>query len=172
MGFPDSSVGKTCNEEDSGFWAVKICWRRDRLPTPVFLGFPSDSASKESTCNAGDLGLIPGLGRSPGEGKGYPLWYSALENSMDCIVQGVTKSQIWLRNFHFSRLMNQTLMIETPEIPLIPILFTRLQVPTIGSHQSAISKQCLTSTSSTFCPSYNILSLSKSHNCIHLSIGL
>ena len=46
---------------------------RDRLPTPVFLGFPCGSAGKESTCNAGDLGLIPELGRSPGEGKGYPL---------------------------------------------------------------------------------------------------
>ena len=53
-------------------------WRRDRLPTPVFLGFPCGSAGKESTCNAGDLGLILGWGRSPGEGKGYPLQYSGL----------------------------------------------------------------------------------------------
>ena len=53
---------------------------------------PSSSAGKESTCNAGDLGLTPGLGRSPGEGKGYPLQYSGLENSMDCIIYGVTKS--------------------------------------------------------------------------------
>ena len=44
---------------------------RDRLPTPVFLGFSCGSAGKESACNAGDLGLIPGLGISPGEGKGY-----------------------------------------------------------------------------------------------------
>ena len=51
-------------------------WRRDRLPTPVFLGFPFGSAGKESTCNVGDLGLIPGLGRSPGEGVGYALQYS------------------------------------------------------------------------------------------------
>ena len=65
---------------------------RDRLPTPVFLDFPCGSAGKESACNAGDLGSIPGLGRSPGEGKGYPLKYSGLENSMDCIVHGVTKS--------------------------------------------------------------------------------
>ena len=55
---------------------------RDRLPTPVFLGFPAGSVSKESTCNAGDLGLIPGLGRSPGEGKGYLLQYSGLEKSI------------------------------------------------------------------------------------------
>ena len=50
----------------------KIQWRRDRLPTPVFLGFPCGSAGKESACNAGDLGSIPGLQRSHGEGKGYP----------------------------------------------------------------------------------------------------
>ena len=48
-------------------------------------GFPGGSAGKESTCNVGDLGLIPGLGRSPGEGKGYLLQYSGLENSSDCI---------------------------------------------------------------------------------------
>ena len=59
------------------------------LPTPVLLGFPSVTAGKESTCNAGDLGLIPGLGRCSGEGYGYPLQYSCLENSMDCIVHGV-----------------------------------------------------------------------------------
>ena len=76
-------------------------WRRDRLPTPVFLGFPGDSAGKESTCNVGDLGSIPGLGRSPGEGKGYPLQYSGLENSMDCMVYGVAKSRTRLSDFHF-----------------------------------------------------------------------
>ena len=51
------------------------------------------SVGKESACNAGDLGLIPGLGRSPGEEKGYPLQYSGQENSTDCIVNGVAKSQ-------------------------------------------------------------------------------
>ena len=53
--------------------------------TLVFLGFSGGSAGKESACNEGDLGLIPGLRRSPGEGKGYPIQYSGLENSMDCI---------------------------------------------------------------------------------------
>ena len=62
-------------------------WRRDGLPTPVFLGFPCGSAGKESACNVEDLSSIPGLGRSPGEGKGYPLQYSSLENSMDCIIE-------------------------------------------------------------------------------------
>ena len=57
-------------------------WRRDRLPTLVFLGFPGGSAGKESACNAEDPGSIPGLGRSPGEGKSYPLQYFGLENSM------------------------------------------------------------------------------------------
>ena len=73
-------------------WVRKIPCRRDRLPTPVFSGFPGGSAGEESASNAGDLGSIPGLGRSPGEGKGYPLQYSGLENSMDCIVHGVMKS--------------------------------------------------------------------------------
>ena len=59
------------------------------------------SAGKESACNVGDLGSIPGLGRSPGEGKGYPLQYSGLENSRDCIVHRVTKSRTQLSNLHF-----------------------------------------------------------------------
>ena len=54
-------------------------------------GFPCGSAGKESACNEGDLGSIPELGRSPGEGKGYPLQYSGLENSMDCTVPGIAK---------------------------------------------------------------------------------
>ena len=81
-------------------WVGKICWRRDRLPTPVFLGFPCGSAGKKSTCNAGDLGFIPVLGRSPGEGKGYSLQYSGLENSMDYTVHGVAKSWTRLSDFH------------------------------------------------------------------------
>ena len=82
-------------------WVRKIPWRRDRLPTAVFLSFPGDSAGKESAYNAGYLGLIPGLGRSPGEGKGYPLQYSGLENAMNCIIHGVAKSRTRLSDFHF-----------------------------------------------------------------------
>ena len=63
-------------------------------------GFPDSSAGKESARNAGDLGLIPGLGRSLGDGKGYPLQYSGLENTMNCIVHGIAKSRTQLRNFH------------------------------------------------------------------------
>ena len=83
-GFPCGSAGKesACNAGEPRFnsWVRKIPWGRGRLPTPVFLGFSCDSAGKESACNTGDLGLIPGLGRAPGEGKGYPLQYSGLEN--------------------------------------------------------------------------------------------
>ena len=97
MGFPDSSVGKesTCNAENPGSipWVGKISWKKDRLPTPVFLGFPGGPAGKESACNTGELASIPGLGRSSGEGKGYPLQCFGLKNSMDCIVHGVGKSQ-------------------------------------------------------------------------------
>ena len=58
----------------------------------MILGFPHSSVGKESDCNAGDLGSIPGLRGSPGEGKGYPHRYSGLENSMDCLVHGVAES--------------------------------------------------------------------------------
>ena len=138
--FPHSSVGEesVCNAGRPWFdpWVGKIRWRRDRLPTLVFLSFPRGSAGKESASNVGDLGSIPGLGRFSGEGKGYPLqhswgplmaqlvknlpamwetwvqslgWedplekekgyplqYSGLENSLDCIVHGVAKSQTQL----------------------------------------------------------------------------
>ena len=63
------------------------------------MGFPCGSVGKESACNAGDLGLIPGLGRSPGEGKGYSLQYSGLGNSRDCINHGVAKSRTRLSDF-------------------------------------------------------------------------
>ena len=64
------------------------------------MGFPASSIGKESVCNAGDPGCIPGSGRSPAEGMVYPLQYSSLENSMDCIVYGVTKSRTRLSSFH------------------------------------------------------------------------
>ena len=70
------------------------------MPTPVFLGFPGGSAAKESACNVGDLGSVPELGGSPREGNSYPLQYSGPENSTDCIVHGVAKSQTRLSNFH------------------------------------------------------------------------
>ena len=65
------------------------------------MGFPCGSAGKESTCNVGDLGSIPGSGRSAGGGNGYPLQYSGLENSMEHLVHGVLKSQTQLSDFHF-----------------------------------------------------------------------
>ena len=83
-----------------------------------YIGFPFGSAGKESACNAGDLSSIPGLGRYPGEGKGYPIQDSGLV--MDYIVHGVSKSQTWLSNSHTHMLdiklngtkMHQELMIE------------------------------------------------------------
>ena len=92
-GFPGSSAGSPGPSP----------LRRDRLQTPVFLGFLGGSDGKESTSNSGDLGLIPGLGRSPGEGNGNSLQYSCLENPMDrgawrATVHGVTESQTQLGN--------------------------------------------------------------------------
>ena len=92
------------------------------LPTPVFLGFPYGSASKECACSTGDLGSSLGLGRSPGEGKGYPLQYSGLENSMYCIVHEVAKSQTQLSDFHVHTQIHtniynpNTLSVKTREI--------------------------------------------------------
>ena len=109
MNLLGSSVGKepACNAGDPGSipGLALIHWRRDRLPTWPFLGFPGGSAGEESSCNAGDLGSIPRLGRSPGEGNGYLLQYSCLENSMDrevwwATVHGVAKSQTQLNDFH------------------------------------------------------------------------
>ena len=86
-------------ETPGGFLGVgKIHWRRDRLPTPGFLGFPYGSVGKESACNAGDLSSIPRSGRSTGERNGCPLQYSCPEYPMDrgawqATVHGVTKSQ-------------------------------------------------------------------------------
>ena len=80
-------------KKDQNAWRKKLKERqREMNNLTVLVGFPGGSAGKESTCNAGDTGSVPGLGRSSGEGNGYPLQYSGLENSMDCIVHGVTES--------------------------------------------------------------------------------
>ena len=102
MDFLGSSAGKesACNAGGSWFdsWVRKIPWRRDRLPTPVFLGFPGGSDSKESACNVGDLDLISDLGRSPGGGHGNPPSILAWRIPMDrgawwAAVPGVAKSR-------------------------------------------------------------------------------
>ena len=72
-----------------------------RIGYPLQSSWASLVAGKESTCNVGYLGSIPGLGRSTREGNGYPLQYSSLENSMDCLVHGIAKSQTQLSEFHF-----------------------------------------------------------------------
>ena len=91
---------------------------RRRLPAPVFLDFPGGSAGKESACNAGYPGSIPGSGRSPGEGNGSPLQYSGLENSVGFRVHGVTKSQIRLSNFHFTSGNRRPLEAGAPSRPV------------------------------------------------------
>ena len=97
------------------------------------LGFPGDSAGKEPTCNAGDLGSIPGLGRSPGEGKGYPLQYSGLENSMNCIVHGVAKSQTRLSGFHCKcyHLSQVEVFLAAQMVKILPVI-QETWVPSLG----------------------------------------
>ena len=75
---------------------------QDQESISSWKGFPDSSVGKESACNAGNPSLIPESGRSPGEGKGYPLQYSGLENSMECIVHGVSKSWTQLSDCHFT----------------------------------------------------------------------
>ena len=88
---------RSWHSHPSHLWstAIHVAW-----------GFPCGLAGNESACNVGDLRSIPGLGRSPGERKGYPLQYSGLENSMDCIVPGVAESWTPLSNFHFTSQMD------------------------------------------------------------------
>ena len=83
-------------------------WKLERICSfpKIRKAFPGGSDSKESACDEGDLGSIPGLQRSPGEGNGFPFQYSCLENPMDrgawqATVHGVTKSWTWLSDFHF-----------------------------------------------------------------------
>ena len=77
-------------------WVRKIPWRRDRLPTPVFLGFPGDSDGKESACNVQDLGSIPGLGRSAGEGIGYQLQYSWASLVLQTVKNPPATQETWV----------------------------------------------------------------------------
>ena len=106
------------------------------------MGFPCGSVGKESSCNVGDLSWIHGLGRSPGEGKGYALQYSGLENSMDCIVYGVTKSRKRLSHFHFHFQMSTGFNLKSPATfssvqSLSPV---RLFVtPRISARQASLS---------------------------------
>ena len=83
-----------CGRPRFNSWVAKMHRSRDRLPTPVFLGFPGGSSSKESVCNVGDLGSILGLGRSPGEVNSYPVRYSGLDNSMERIVHGYSLQRV------------------------------------------------------------------------------
>ena len=103
------------------------------------LGFPCGSAGKESS-QAGDLDSIPGLGRSPGEGKGYPLQYSGLENSMDSVVHGVAKSRTGPSDFHFHFLLPPT-MSTCPFSTSIPALQVGSSVPFFYICVAFISKE-------------------------------
>ena len=79
---------------------LNVCFSKIRRNFKL-RSFPVSSVGKESTCNVRDLASVPGLGRSPGEGRGYPLQYPGLENSMDGMVHGVAKSQTCLSDFYF-----------------------------------------------------------------------
>ena len=108
------------NPRDGGAWWAAIYGVAQSWTRLMWLGsskdaVPDSSVGKESTCNTGDPHSIPGLGRSSGEEKGYPLQYSGLENFMDYTVHGVAKSQTRLSDLHFTSQWNGK---ETPAINL------------------------------------------------------
>ena len=103
----------------------------------IYRGLPDSSVGKETVCNAGDPGSIPGLGRYPGKGKDYPLQYSGLENSMDCIVHGITKSCTRLSNFHFHSDISTT--EKKKDNKTISII---LGYSTTGHHVCTVNQKC------------------------------
>ena len=120
-------------------------------------GFPGGSDSKASACNAGDLGLIPGLGRSPGEGNGNPLQYSCLENPMDggawwAAVHGVAKSRTLLSHFtftfHFQALEKEMATHSSVLAWRIPGTGEPDGLPSMGSHRVGHDSNRLSSSSS------------------------
>jgi len=131
--------------EKECFHGLPIYWIIFPSPyfSPVFLSFSCGSAGKEYACNAGDLDSIPGLGRSFGEGKDYPLRYSGLENSMDCIVYGVAKSQTPLSDFHSHSLSHFLLYPHFDSWEILPV---RRRNPSSNSYH-----QLFKSTASCMC---------------------
>ena len=108
-------------------WVGKIPWRRDRPPTLVFLGFPGGWDGKEPTCNAGDLGSISGLGRSPSGGHGNSLQYACLENPMDrgawrAPVHGITKSRSQLSTARCSVCIFLSVSQFVPSLHMCPLV--------------------------------------------------
>ena len=95
-------IHQQCRRSQFNSWVGDIRWRRDKLPTSVFLGIFYGLSGKESACNVGDLGLIPGLRRSPWRRERLPIPVFWPGEFMDCIVHGFTKSHAQLNNFHFS----------------------------------------------------------------------
>ena len=120
---PDSSVGKKIHlnaGDPVQFLGQEDPLEKGQASAPVLLGFPFGSASKESACSVEDLGLIPGLGRSPGEGKGYPLQPTDLENFMDCI-QYMGLQELDMSDFHIEIFGNKNLPQESLSSKLLTI---------------------------------------------------
>ena len=109
--------------------------------TPVFLGFSGGSAGKESSCNAGDLGSIPGLERSPGEGTSYPLQFSGLENSVDCIVHGVAESQTRITSWFFEFWLGKFILGEYIKYTEIFHRYSRIFCPNLITTRFIISSK-------------------------------
>ena len=95
------------------FLDQEICWRRDRLPIPVFLGFPGSSTGKESTCNAGDTSWIPELGISSGKGIGYPLPYSWASLVAQMVKNLPAMQETWVQSLGWGDPLEESMVIRT-----------------------------------------------------------
>ena len=129
LGYSCRGFCTLCTSRDLSIYVSNLCAQNCcivLLFCSLFLGFPDISASKESACNAGDLGSIPGLGRSSEEGKGYPLQDSSLENSMDCIAHRVAKSWTGLSYFHLqcTQVLQSCLLISDSNFTDFCLLFS------------------------------------------------
>ena len=126
----------------------------------TYMGFPCGSTGKESASNAGDLGLIHGLGRSPGKGKGCPIQYFRLENSMDCIVHGVTKSHIHIGwNIQFGSVAQSCLTLCDPmdwSTPGFPVHHQFPELAQTHAHQVSDAIQPSHSLSPPSLPTFNL----------------
>ena len=126
----------------------------------TYMGFPCGSTGKESASSAGDLGLMLGLGRSPGKGKGCPIQYFGLENSMDCIVHGVAKSHIHIRwNIQFSSVAQSCLTLCHPMDCSTPGFPVHHQFPELAQthvHQVSDAIQPSHSLSPPSIPTFNL----------------
>ena len=144
-------------------WVGKIHWRRDRIPTLVFLGFPCGSGGKEAACNEGHLGSTPGLGRSPGEEEGYTLQYSAWRIPWT-VVHGVAKSQTSETSKEKERVRGMSYSHSSSIFNIIS--HVSLTIPPLSREERIINKRYTNRYLSAFLYGFNMLMYGKTRTIL------